>query len=68
MSYTLKKDMKSEIKKKYKCMYIAEQLGKTQSYISLVINRKLSIPKTTAYAFTKVLNSEAEIEDYFDRI
>lgn len=66
MSYILKKDKADEIKIKHKCKTLADDLGKTQSYISLLINQKITCPKTTAIAFTKMVDENLQIEDLFD--
>lgn len=68
MSYILKEDKAKEIKRKIYGKYIAETLGKNPASISLILNRKLTIPKTTAYAFTKVIDRDLEIEDLFERV
>lgn len=66
MSYVLKKDKASEIKNKCKCKKLADDLDKTPSYISLLINRKITCPKTTAFTFTKMVDENLQIEDLFD--
>ncbi len=68
MSYILKDGLKEELTKRYKGKYLAEQLGRTQSYISLLINRKITCPKPVAYTFVKLINSSYEIEDLFERV
>ena len=68
MSYILKDGLKEELKSTYKCKYLAQQLGRTQSYISLLLNRKINCPKTVAYTFVKLINSNYEIEDLFERV
>lgn len=66
MGYYLKKDKATEILKKYKSNYIADEIGISPTYISLMLSGKRSCPKRIAYCFTKVININAEIEDYFD--
>lgn len=68
MSYIIKKDKAEEIKNKFRNLYIAEVLGKNPSSVSLILNGKLRIPKTTAYAFTKVIDRDLEIDDLFERV
>ena len=68
MSYVIKEDKAEEIKKKFLGKYIAMTLGRSQSNVSLILNRKLNVPKTTAYAFTKVIDKDLEIEDLFERV
>lgn len=64
--YRIKKEVSVEIKSKYKQKYIANALGMSQVYISELLNRKLACPKLTAYAFTKLIDMEAEILDFFE--
>ena len=68
MSYILKENKAEEIRGKYKNGYIADKLGLSQTYISLILHRKRHIAKHVAYSFTKVLGSELEIEDLFERV
>ena len=68
MGYILKPETAELIGSKYRNGYIAEQLGLSKTYISLIIHRHRAIPKHVAYSFTKVINSEYEIEDLFERI
>lgn len=68
MSYILKEDKAKEIKDKFKGKYLANTLGRTECYISLLLNKKLTCPKTTAYAFTKIIDKDLEIDDLFERV
>lgn len=68
MSYRIKEDKAKEIKNKIRNLYIAQTLGKAPSSVSLILNGKLNIPKTTAYAFTKVIDKDLEIDDLFERV
>ena len=68
MSYIIKKDKAEEIKNKLRNLYIAETLEKNPSSISLILNGKLTIPKTTAFAITKVIDKDLEVEDLFERV
>ncbi len=46
---------------------ISQKTGLTEGYISQVINqRKTDISKVSAYAITKAINNELEIENLFD--
>lgn len=67
MGYVLKKDVAENIRKKYRNTYIKEKLGLSECYISLILNRRKEIPKHAAYSFTKILDSEKEIDDMFER-
>ena len=66
MSYILKEELSNEFKKKYKNQYLVDVIGLSKTYVSLVLNRKRSCPKRVAYAFTKAINKEAEINDFFE--
>lgn len=66
MGYILKKELANDIQEKYKNSYFVNKLDLSNTYISLIIHRKQTIPKRVALAFTKTLNVNAEIEDYFD--
>ena len=68
MSYRLKEDVAEDIKKKFRGVYLANTLGRTQSYIALLLNRKMQCPKTTAYVFTKIVDKDLEIDDLFERV
>ena len=68
MSYKLKSDVAKDIKKKFRGVYLANTLGRTQAYMSLLLNQKINCPKTTAYAFTKMIDSDLEIDDLFERV
>jgi plasmid maintenance system antidote protein VapI len=46
---------------------IAQRVGVTENYISLIVNgKKPSISKSLAVCFSKAINPEWEIEDAFD--
>lgn len=66
MGYVLKQEKAEEIRNKYKNSYFIEKLDLSGTYISLIIHRKKPIAKHMAYAFTKVIDVNAEIEDYFE--
>ena len=66
MGYLLKEELARNIRKKYKNSYFVNELKLSNTYISLIVHRKQPIPKRVAFAFTKLLDVNAEIEDYFD--
>ncbi len=68
MSYILKENKAEEIREKYKNSYIIEKLGLSGPYVSLILHRRRAITKHIAYSFTKIINSELEIEDLFERV
>lgn len=47
---------------------IANEIGLSRQYINGVINNKFNCRKLVAYAMTKLINSDAEINDYFERV
>lgn len=57
----------SNLFKIYKKNEVAKYLGVSEVTLSKTINGK-PCSKLVAYCITKFLNSEAKIEDYFERI
>ena len=47
---------------------IADEIGISRQYINGVINNRYNCRKIVAYAMTKLINSNAEISDYFERV
>lgn len=45
----------------------SEIIGISRVHLSNILNGKVVCSKTTAYCITKFLNSDADIEDYFDK-
>lgn len=68
MGFILKKESADLITKKYKNSYISNQLNLSGTFVSQVLHRKKAVAKHTAYAFTKLINSEAEVEDIFEQV
>ena len=66
--YMFKEDKANEVMEKYKMTYICKQVGLSNAYFSLILNRKKHCPKRTAYVIAKSFDSDAEIEDYFERL
>lgn len=66
MLYLAKAEKFKEIKN-IKQIDIAREVGIAEATLSRIINKKQICSKTTAYCITKVINSEAEIEDYFEK-
>ena len=46
----------------------SKTIGITPQYLSRVCSRKTTIRKLLAYSITKYIDSNAEIEDYFERV
>lgn len=65
MGYMLKTDIAKDIQEKYKNSYFTNKLGISNTYVSLIVHRKQKVPRRIAYAFTKAINVNAELEDYF---
>ena len=45
----------------------SEEIGISEETFSRILNRKRECSKVTAYAITKFFDSEAGIEDYFEK-
>lgn len=61
----LRQDKKQQIKQKYKLDYIAEQIGVSKQFISYLFNNKRTCSKKTAEKIINIVDSKANIEDYF---
>ena len=57
-----------EVAKTYNKVQMAKVVGLNPDTLRRVINGKQICTKLVAYCITKFLNSEAEIEDYFERV
>lgn len=66
--YKFKKNKYDEVIAKFKIKGLAETIGITSTYLSMVLNNKINCKKTVAYCITKALNSEAEIDQFFEII
>lgn len=66
--YLLKEEIIKELEGKYRKDYFAKEIGISNTYVSFIFNRKRPCPKRIAYCFTKVINNNAEIDDYFERV
>lgn len=65
--YKMKEEISNSIKKQRINRKIAEKIGVTEGYISQIVNHKrINISKTMAYAVTKAIASDLEIENIFD--
>ena len=47
---------------------LANEIGLSRQYINGVINNKYNCRKIVAYSMTKLINSDAEINDYFEMV
>ena len=64
--YRFKKELFMNIKINQK--NLADEIGLSRQYINGVINNKYNCRKIVAYAMTKLINSDAEISDYFEMV
>lgn len=63
--YKFKQDLNIDFRDRKKA---SEQIGVHVNTVGLIIRGKLACSKMTAYCITKLLYSEAEIEDFFERV
>lgn len=66
IGYMLKENASKDIRRKYKNEYLVQQVGISKVYLSLILNRHRVCSKQVAYCITKAINSEAEVEDFFE--
>ncbi len=66
MNYMIKEEYAKAWKSKYKQGYIADQVGISDTYISLILCRKKACPKRIAYCLTKLVDKDKEITDFFE--
>ena len=64
--YRFKKELFINIKINQK--NIADEIGLSRQYINGVINNKYNCRKLVAYAMTKLIDRDAEINDYFEMV
>ena len=64
--FKIKEDKVERIKSKYKIKYFVEETGYTIGYLSNVFSGKRCVPKNSAFAITKCIDKNAEVEDYFE--
>ena len=61
--YYFRQDIELKFRQRKACL----KVGLTDATMSNIINGKVACRKVVAYAITKYLNQDAEIEDYFVR-
>lgn len=64
--YKFKKEKYEEFVNKFKINGVAEKIGISTNYLSLILNNKKDCKKTVAYCICKAIDSNAEINDYFE--
>lgn len=60
-------DKAKELLSHFKYKWIAKTVGINASTLSAMVKKNKPCMKLTAYCLTKLLNADAEIEDYFIR-
>lgn len=65
--YVLKEETKALLEP-YKMTAVAKAIGINYDNLSKMIKQNKSCIKLTAYAITKFIDSEKEIEDFFERV
>lgn len=66
--YKFKVEKLNEVKDKFKLNFIANEIGITTTYLSRIVNGKVSCKKVVAYCLTKMIDNEKEVDYFFDRI
>lgn len=68
IAYWFKVEKRKDLLKDDKIFMVAEKIGIDKHYLSNIINRNMPIKhKAIAYAITKYIGCELEIEDVFDK-
>lgn len=68
LKYKFKKEKEEKLLKGKTKIEVAKEIGITREFLTNVCNGKQTASKVCAYAITKYISSEAEIEDYFERV
>ena len=66
--FTIKEEQAERIKRRYKLSTMAEEVGISTTLITFIFKKLRPCSKKTAYAITKYIDSEAEIDDFFVRV
>ncbi len=66
--YILKEEASKKIRKERQLVDIAKEVGISLTYVSLVFAGKKTCPKTVAFCITKIVDMNAEIEDFFIKV
>lgn len=66
--FTIKEEQAERIKRRYKLSAMAKEVGISTTLITFIFKKLRPCSKKTAYAITKWIDSEAEIEDFFVRV
>lgn len=66
--YLFRKEKRAELKQKTTITKLAKEIGITRVSLSKIICNMTTTTKMVAYCLTKLLDSEKEIDYYFERI
>lgn len=66
--YLFRKEKRAELKQKTTITKLAKEIGITRVSLSKIICNMTTTSKMVAYCLTKLLDSEKEIDYYFERI
>ena len=64
--YQFKKEKKEKLLVGRKINALAPEIGITREYLTYILNGQKSCSKVVAFCITKILDEDAEIQDYFD--
>lgn len=68
MGYLMKEETTKLIKDKYQAKYFCKEVGITSTYMSMIMSRKYHCSKPVAYCLTKLIDNNAELEKFFDKV
>ena len=63
--YVFKEERKDEVLSKFKIRHLANEIGIHEVQLYRILNNKSKTSKPVAYLFTKLVDKDAEIQDYF---
>lgn len=67
MKYKANDNLKEEIKF-FNLTKLSRKIGISRTTLSRIINGKINCKKTTAFCITKAINSNSEIDEFFERM
>ena len=63
--YVFKEERKDEVLSKFKVRYLAKEIGIHEVQLYRILNNKSKTSKPVAYIFTKLVDKDKEIDDFF---
>ena len=66
--YLFKLELRDEILKKFKLGNLAREIGIHPVQLSRILSNKSKTTKPVAYLFTKLIDKDKDIQDYFIRV